>query len=98
MCGVADCDVLTQVFVMASGPLPAGGSTTGLKLFVYAVGRPAGSTAGPDMSFLAQVVQVNETGTVSAVVKTDATALPATEAATQFVSLVLASLSSFGPR
>jgi hypothetical protein len=50
------------------------------------------------MSFLAQVVQVNETGTVSAVVKTDATALPATEAATQFVSLVLASLSSFGPR
>jgi hypothetical protein len=89
---------LPQVFVMASGPLPPGGSTTGLKLFVYAVGRPAGSTAGPDMSFLAQVVQVNETGTVSAVVKTDATALPATEAATQFVSLVLASLSSFGPR
>lgn len=85
---------------MASGPLPPGGTQTGLKLFVYAVGRPAVATAGAapaEMSFLAQVVQVNETSAVSVTVKTDATVVPATEAATQFVSLVLAALAPFAP-
>lgn len=41
-----------QIVVMASGPLPPGGTHTGLKLFVYAVGR---TRSNAEVSFLAQV-------------------------------------------
>ena len=37
---------------MASGPLPPGGPHTGLKLFVYAVGRTRNNA---EVNFLAQV-------------------------------------------
>jgi hypothetical protein len=81
---------------MASGPLPPGGAQTGLKLFVYAAGRlPTAPAGAPESSFLAQVVQVNETGAVNITVKTDSTMPPATEAAAQFVTLVLTALSVF---
>jgi len=85
---------------MASGPLPPGGPHTGLKLFVYGMGRTTGPGA-PEVSFLAQVVQTNETGTVTATVKTDAATtagVPVTEAANLFVSLVIASLAPFIPK
>jgi hypothetical protein len=87
-----------RIMVMASGPLPPGGPQTGLKLFVYAVGRLQSASAGPEASFLAQMVQVNETGAVSVTVKTDSTGLSATDAATQFVSLLISSLASFIPK
>ena len=47
----ADISTL-QIVVMASGPLPPGGPHTGLKLFVYAVGRTRNNA---EVNFLAQV-------------------------------------------
>ena len=84
---------------MASGPLPPGGAHTGLKLFVYGMGRTT-TPGAPEVSFLAQVVQTNETGTLTATVKTDASTagVPATEAANVFVSLLITSLASFIPK
>jgi len=41
-----------QIVVMASGPLPPGGPHTGLKLFVYGVGRTRNNA---EVNFLAQV-------------------------------------------
>lgn len=116
---------------MASGPLPPAGANTGLKLFVYGVGRLAGTPT--DVSFLAQLVQVrvafnlelvsyflkyslvngngplllfvacllsqvNETGAVTVTIKTDSAAIPAPEAALQFVSLVVTALAPFQAR
>ena len=87
---------------MASGPLPAGGASTGLKLFVYAVGRmiPATTTPGdsPEVNFLAQVVQLNETGEVTVTIKTDSSSLPASEAAKQLVALMVHALAAFQPQ
>ena len=96
---------------MASGPLPPGGAQTGMKLFVYGVGKAAASGSiagsqdpGAEINFLAQMVLVNETGAVSVTVKTDSAGaagvgpgagVPASEAANQFVGLVIAALSSF---
>eukprot|EP01032_Pedospumella_encystans_P013573 gene13573-15619_t len=80
-----------KIVVMASGPLPPGGPHTGLKLFVYAVGRTRNNA---EVNFLAQVVQVNETGGVSATVKTDAAVagLNPVEIGNLFVSLVVTAL------
>lgn len=81
---------------MASGPLPPGGTQTGLKLFVYAVGKQAAlGAAAQELSFLAQLVLINETGAVNVTVKTDSSTLPPAVAATHFVSLVLSSMQSF---
>ena len=57
---------------MASGPLPAGGAVTGLKLFVYAISQPVTPHfGGSEVSFLAQIVQTNERKELFITIKTD---------------------------
>ena len=84
---------------MASGPLPPGGTTTGLKLFIFGVGLTSAAAAagGAEVSFLAQVIQVNETGDVSVTIKTDSSVIPAVDAARQFVGLVVTGLAPWRP-
>jgi len=90
-----------KVVVMASGPLPPGGSVTGVKLFAFASGKlPAPvSTATVDTTanFLVQLVQVNESNEIRATVKTDATAMPVGEAANLFVDILVAAFGAFQP-
>lgn len=77
---------------MASGPLPAaaGGGCTGLKLFIY--GIDAGG-----ISYVAQVMQVNETGQITVIIKTDIDD-GASVAAIRFAELIIRSLAPFSPQ
>ena len=91
---------------MASGPLPAGGTVTGLKLFVYATSQPiAPSLGSSEVSFLAQIVQTNENKELFITIKTDLCnddnmidiSNRRDIVCKQFIHLILLSLSNFMP-
>lgn len=90
---------------MASGPLPAGGTVTGLKLFVYAISQPiTPHFGGSEVSFLAQIVQTNERKELFITIKTDLSdddndIIPNLKdtVCKQFIHLILLSLSNFMP-
>jgi hypothetical protein len=81
---------------MASGPLPPGAGATGLKMFIYAVGQM--QQQQEEVSFLAQLVLVNETGEITVTVKNNSTgALSPSEAAKILLVQIIASLAAFRP-
>jgi hypothetical protein len=84
---------------MASGPLPSGAGATGLKMFIYAVGqKQQQQQQQEEVSFLAQLVLVNETGEITVTVKNNSTgALSPAEAAKILLVQIIASLAAFRP-
>jgi hypothetical protein len=83
---------------MASGPLPSGAGATGLKMFIYAVGQKQQQQQQEEVSFLAQLVLVNETGEITVTVKNNSTgALSPAEAAKILLVQIIASLAAFRP-